>query len=235
MSLTVDYISINISQAIVTLNATNILDACYDNPTYPNAYCDKVSRGPTGQITLVQTGYSNAGFENFNGITSEYDWSFDLPSHDNPHGFGTIDLRLNYFFQNHLSQAVGAEDVTVLPGSIGNSKHKGTVSINWAKDRLFALWQTRVVGRAIWDNALPSTNSQIQGVGTWWVHNLTLGYNPGSHFKVQLVVDNVFDRQAPFPVPAFPADSTLAIPSGVETYFSGILGRYFVGTLEYQF
>jgi outer membrane receptor protein involved in Fe transport len=235
LSWTVDWVSIDIEQAIVTLGPTNVLDACYDSPTYPNAFCSRVTRAPDGQITLVQTGYANAGYENFNGLTSEFDWSTDVPFARTPGGLGTLDFRLNYFFENHLSQKVGSSDVVVLPGSIGNSKHRGTVNISWTKDPVFALWQARYVGRAVWDNSLPANNTQITGVNSWWVNNLTLGYQAGRNLRLQLVVDNVFNKEAPFPLPAAPQDSTLGIPNGIETYFSGIMGRYFVGTVSYQF
>ena len=234
LSLTVDYVKINITQAIVSLNPTNVLDACYDSPTYPNTYCNDVARSADGQITLVKTGYANAGFENFNGITSEFDWSFDLPFAHNPGGWGTVDARLNYFFENQLNQAVGTEDVTVLAGSLGNSRHRATLDLNWQRSGLYALWQTRFTGHAVWDNSLAATNTQQQGVGNWWVHNFTVGYHLDKKLKLQLIVDNVFDKQAPLPLPASPPNSTLAIPNALETYYSGIIGRYFIASVEYK-
>jgi len=234
LSLTVDYVKINITQAIVSLNPTNVLDACYDSPTYPNTYCNDVARSADGQITLVKTGYANAGFENFNGITSEFDWSFDLPFAHNPGGWGTVDARLNYFFENQLNQAVGTEDVTVLAGSLGNSRHRATLDLNWQRSGLYALWQTRFTGHAVWDNSLAANNTQQQGVGNWWIHNFTVGYHLDKKLKLQLIVDNVFDKQAPLPLPASPPNSTLAIPNALETYYSGIIGRYFIASVEYK-
>jgi iron complex outermembrane recepter protein len=234
LSLTVDYVNISITQAIVSLNPTNVLDACYDSPTYPNTYCNDVSRGAGGQITLVKSGYANAGFEDFNGITSELDWSFDVPFARTAGGLGVVDARLNYFFENKLNQAVGAEDVTVLAGSLGNSRHRATLDLDWHRSALYALWQTRFTGHAVWDNSLPSTNTQQQGVGNWWIQNFTVGYNVEKNLKVQLVVDNVFNKQAPFPLPASPPNSTLNIPNAIETYYSGILGRYFIASVNYK-
>lgn len=231
VSLTVDYVKISISDAIVSLNPTNVLDACYDSPTYPNAYCNDVTRSANGQVTLVKTGYANAGFENFNGITSELDWSFDVPFAKT---LGTIDTRLNYFFENQLNTAIGTEDVTALAGSIGNSRHRATLDIDWHRSDLYALWQTRFTSRAVWDNSLASTNTQQQGVGSWWVHNFTVGYHLDKSLKLQLVVDNVFDKRAPFPLPASPPDSTLLITNAIETYYSGILGRYLIASVEYK-
>ena len=230
MTLSIDYISIDIEDAITDLTATNVLDACYDNPTYPNAECSKISRSADGQITLVQTGYANEGFENFNGITLQWDYAFDLPR-----GLGQLDIALNDFYENHLSQAVGVEDVTVLPGTIGNSRHRGNIDFTWNKDIFFALWQTRYVSRAVYDNALPATNSYYNGVGTWFVSNLTLGVTPIKNLKIQLVVDNVFDRQAPYPFPAVPPNSQFSGNTGLPTYYEGILGRYFVLSANYKF
>jgi iron complex outermembrane recepter protein len=235
MSLTVDYISIDIENAITDLTATNVLDACYDNPSYPNAECSKVTRSSNGQITLVQTGFANEGFENFNGVTLQFDYSFDVPAPTQGE-FGQLDFQLNHFFENHLSQAVGAEDVTVLAGSIGNSKQRGTIDLTWSKNSWFALWQTRYVGPAVWDNALPALNTPVQGVGWWFVNNLTVGTMPIPNLKVQLVVDNVFDRQAPYPFPTVPPNSEFAgLNTGLPTYFSGVLGRYFVLSANYKF
>jgi iron complex outermembrane recepter protein len=235
MTLSIDYISIDIENAITDLSATNVLDACYDNPTYPNADCDKVSRTATGpnagQITLVQTGYANEGFENFNGITLQWDYAFDLPR-----GLGGFDIAVNDFFENHLSQAVGVEDVTVLPGSIGNSRHRGNVDFTWTRNQIYALWQTRYVSRAVYDNALPSTNSFFNGVGTWFVNNLTVGVTPMDNLRIQLVVDNIFDKQAPYPFPAVPPNSEFAgLNTGLPTYYEGLLGRYFVLSANYKF
>jgi outer membrane receptor protein involved in Fe transport len=149
--------------------------------------------------------------------------------------FGTMDVRFNEFFMNHNKQSVGESDVLNFPGEIGFSKHKAVLDLTWSKDQFLALWQTRFVGKAVFDNALAGSNtSQIQGVGNWWVNDLTLGYAPIPNLKLQLVVDNVFDRQAPYPLPAVPPTSNDPQGSGTQTYFSGILGRNFVLSVNYK-
>lgn len=227
-SLTVDWVSINIEQAIVSFNATNVLDACYDSPSYPSAYCSKITRAPDGQITLVQTGYTNAGFENFDGLQTELDYGFDLPA-----ALGSMGVHINYFLLNQLYQAVGEADVTNFAGQIGNSKNKATVAINWQKGAFDALWQTRFIGHAVYDNSLTQAETQVLGVGDWFVSNLTAGFEPDAHFRVQLVVDNVFNREAPYPLPAVPQNSSGS--DGIQTYFSGVLGRYWTLSARYKF
>jgi hypothetical protein len=102
----------------VSFNPTDVLDTCYDSPNYPNADCSKVTRSSIGQITLIQSGYTNAGYEDFDGLQSELDWTFDVPLAANPGGLGSMSLRLNCFLESHLNEAVGPEDVTAYAGQI---------------------------------------------------------------------------------------------------------------------
>ena len=37
------------------------------------------------------------------------------------------------------------------------------------------------------------------GSGPWWLINSTVGYDVSKNFKVRLIVDNVFNKQPPFP------------------------------------
>lgn len=238
MSLSVDYVRINISQAIVSLNPTNVLDECYDAPNYPTAACGAITRSAdpktAGDLTLVKAGFDNVGFYNFNGVTTQFDYGFDVPFARTPRGLGTLELKINHFFSNRLDQAVGGTAPTRFAGTLDHSKHTGTIDLNWSRNKVYALWRTIVVGRAQFDPTQAPTNSQIQGVGTWWVHNLTLGYGSDTGFKAQLVVNNLFDRQPPYPLPAIPGDINL-YSNGQSTYFSGIVGRYFIAQVGYRF
>jgi iron complex outermembrane recepter protein len=233
MSLTVDYISIDIKDAIHFLDADKGLDSCYDNPVFPNPACNNITRAPDGQITFIKTEFANFGFLDFHGVLSEFDYSFDVPYAPVPGSFGALDIRINHMFDNLNTISLGASSEAIVgQGTLGLSKHNASIAINWSKDKLYALWQTRYVGRALFANELPVNFSQPSGVGQWWIHNLTVGYAPTSRANLQLVVDNVFDRQPPSPLPAIPP-----VPfgfSGFQTYFSGVMGRYFLLSASYK-
>lgn len=51
------------------------------------------------------------------------------------------------------------------------------------------------------------------------MNDLTLGYAPIPNLKLQMVIDNVFNRQEPFPLPATPSTSNNG--NATSTYFSG--------------
>ena len=234
MTLSIDYISIDIESVITSLSATDVLNACYDSSTFPNADCAKVSRTPSGpnqgQITLVQTGYANEGFQKFNGVQTN--WVYGLDLGEGAH-YGTLDFSLNEFFTNHNTQSIGENDQLVFPGEIGFSKHRAVFNTQWSKGPLFALWSVNYTGKAVFDNQQADNVSQFSGVSAWWVNNLTVGYAPIDNLILQLVVDNIFDKQQPYPLPNVPPTSNNG--SGTGTYFSGIMGRYFVLSASYKF
>jgi iron complex outermembrane recepter protein len=236
MTLSIDYISIDIENVIASVGATDVLDACYDNPTFPNADCSRVTRTPSGpnqgQITLVQTGYANEGSQKFNGVQTN--WVYGVDVGEGAH-YGTLDFSLNEFFTNHNTQTVGETDQLVFPGEIGYSKHRAVFNTQWSKGPLFALWSVNYTGKAVYDNQQANNVSQFLGVSAWWVNNLTVGYAPIDNLKLQLVVDNIFDKQQPYPLPSVPPTSNNANGSGAGTYFSGIMGRYFVLSASYKF
>jgi iron complex outermembrane receptor protein len=230
MSLTVDYVSIDIKDVIFLQSATNVLLQCYDSPSFPNAACADFTRDSTGQLTLVKTTFANENSSSFNGVMTEFDYSFDLGFGDRPRNLGSLDVRLNHFFENRLEVTVNDSESDVFQGTLGNSKHKAAIDLTWSKDQIFALWHARYAGHAIFSNSLPPGYTQVTGVGGWWMNDLTLGLTPIPNLRLQLVVDNVFDKQPPQPLPAAPPMGG----NGYATYFSGLLGRYFVLSLNYR-
>jgi outer membrane receptor protein involved in Fe transport len=58
-----------------------------------------------------------------------------------------------------------------------------------------------------------------------------VGYELGRQLKAQLNVDNVFNRQPPYPLPVVPPNFT---GGGLGRYFSGAMGRYFILSAAYR-
>ena len=224
LSLQVDYVGIDLKQAIQELNSTQVLEACYDASSYANGYCSRVMRGVGGQLQQVIAGYFNEGHLTFNGVTTELGYEFPVPFAPVAGQYGTLNLRLDYFFNNHNSLNLGENDYGQLPGSVDNSRHQANASIRWTKEPVFAFWETQFVEHAAFDQGLPSNFADYPGVGDWFVHNLTLGYSPDRHFHLQLMIQNVFDRQPPVPLPIAPP--TFFNFNGAR-YFSGLMGRHF--------
>jgi iron complex outermembrane receptor protein len=225
MTLAVDYVSVNIEDVIGYQDATSIFLECYDNPSFPNVDCARITRNASGQVTLVKTGFESRGFSTFNGITTEFNYTVGAGN------WGTLDVRLNHFFQNHNSVSSAAENTIDFNEIIGYSKHKASIDLTWNKNRISALWHARYTGHSLFGNSLPANYSQITGLAGWWVNDLTVGVTPIGNLKLQLVIDNVFDKQVPHP---FPASPPVNVGGGLSTYFSGLMGRYFVLSVNYR-
>jgi len=225
----VDWISIDLTDAIVSLTAEDTLNACYDSPnTGASPQCAAIDRDATGQVVFVRTGFANAGSKKFQGYTSQLAYDFDLPgmfgreSGSNGH----LALQLNYFRLKQLVTRVGLGDVNNEAGEIGNSKDQATLDLNYRLGGFSMLWEAQFYGAAKWDvDEAPGTRD-IEGVGNWWLFNSSVGYEITKHLAMRLAVDNVFDKAAPFPVPA---------DGGTVTYFSGIFGRNYQLTANYRF
>jgi iron complex outermembrane recepter protein len=228
LNVTFDYINIRVTNAIETLTLQDILDACYDATDYPNnGECHSFTRNSAGQITNFHAGYVNAGLLWFTGVQAGIDYTFELPR-----ALGSIQTRLHYLDTERLLQVIGTASPVSLAGNIGTSKGKGSVDIAYSNQGFFWDWQGIFVGPALFNNQNPTDQQNYLGVGAWWDINSTIGYQVSKSFKVQLVVNNVFDKQPPYPALAGTGGNFVLATS---QYFAGILGRSFLLSGDVKF
>ncbi len=214
-TLAVDYVDIRLKNAIQSLDATQTLQACYDDPGFPTAICDQITRDDDGQVTFIQTGFANAASRDFRGVVAELAWRLDTPFLGED---SSINLGLNYLYNDKLEFRVGQGDLTTLRRSIGYAKHQGTANVTFDTDNFSWLVQAQYIGPALFDPDEEATNRDIRGVDDVTFINTTFSFDVGERFELRFIVDNVFDTKPPFPAPG---------GGGRVTYFDGILGRFF--------
>lgn len=222
LNITVDWIRIEIDNAIVGLTAQQVLEACFDSASPPSqtALCGSVDRDPDGQVSFVRTSTQNAAFIKFKGVQTQIDYSLDLER------FGAVGIQLQYFNLHELTTRVGSGDVDHQAGELGFSKHQAVLDLSYRfKDLSWSL-QTQYFGKADFDvDELPNSRD-VKGVNNYYLFNTSLGYRVNNSWSARLVVDNLLDREAPFPAPA---------DGGTITYFKGLLGRNFALSALYKF
>jgi iron complex outermembrane recepter protein len=108
---------------------------------------------------------------------------------------------------------------------------KGTVDLLYTKGPFSWDWQGIFVDSARFENNDTPTSKNILGVNPWWLINSTIGYDVSKTFKVRLIVDNVFDKQPPFPALA----GTGNFVNATSLYFSGIIGRTYLLSANLHF
>jgi iron complex outermembrane recepter protein len=229
LNITVDYIDIQLKEAISTLTLVDNLDACYDSSSYPNAAaCSTFTRDPvTHQITNFHAGFVNAGLLEFTGIQAGLDYNFTLPA-----SLGMMEVRAQYLDTQRLESQIGAASANSLAGLIGTSKARGNIDILYGYKNFSWDWQGIYIGRANFSNQNLPTTQNYWGVPAWWIVNSTIGLQVTPAFKVRLIVDNVANSGPPYPALAATGGN---FANATSVYFSGILGRAFQLVADYKF
>ena len=229
LNLTADYIDINLTNAISSLSLTNIMDSCYDASTYPNnQYCTLFQRDPaTHQVVNFQQGYVNAGNLHFTGIQLGADYHFTLPAN-----LGDIAMRAQYLDTQRLSVQIGSVPVRETAGEIGTNKGRGSVDVLYHKGGFAWDWQGLYTGSANFSNQYAADYQDYMTVHPWWVINSTISYELPHDITARLIIDNVFNKLPPFPAIAGSGGN---YSTGVSQYFTGLMGRYFMVSLNAHF
>jgi iron complex outermembrane recepter protein len=229
LHISVDYVDISLKEAIASLTLANNLAACYDSSDYPNApSCSTFTRDPaTGNVNSYHVGYINAGLLEFTGIQAALDYSFSLPGN-----WGNVLTTVAYLDSQRLTSIVGSASPTYLAGQIGLSKSKGNIDLLYSNRGFSWDWQGVFIGPAVFSNSNLPTSIDYYGVGAWWLINSTIGMHFTPQLSAQLIVNNVFNKEPPFPAVA---GGGVGYLSGTSTYFSGVLGRSFTLGLDYKF
>jgi outer membrane receptor protein involved in Fe transport len=228
LNISVDYIDIALKSAIESLTLTNNLDACYDDANFPNnPSCTAFTRNAAGQITNFHSGYVNAGLLEFTGIQAALDYTFDLPW-----ALGSLQTSAHYLDTQRLKSQIATAAPLDISGQIGYSKSKGSIDLLYTNKGFSWDWQGIFIGPAQFSNQNTPTSQDILGVGSWWLINSTIGMKFNPQFQARLIVDNVFNKQPPFPALAGTGGNFV---NATSVYFSGVLGRSLLLEADYKF
>ena len=228
LNISVDYIDISLKSAIQSLTLVDNMDACYDSPDFPNnPSCNAFARNAAGQVTNFHSGFVNAGLLEFTGIQAALDYTFQLPW-----DLGTMQTSAHYLDTQRLKSQIATAAPNDISGQIGYSKSKGSIDLLYANKGFSWDWQGIFTGPANFNNQNTPTSLDILGVGSWWLINSTVGMKFTPALQARFIVDNVFNKQPPFPAIAGTGGN---FANATSVYFSGILGRTLQLQVDYKF
>ena len=231
LNIAMDYISIKMSNAIEQLNLSDILEACYDSPAYPNVpECNDFTRNSQGQITDFHDGFVNAGLLTFQGDTITLNYQTELPWK-----LGRMSFTGNYLDTKTLKLQIGASVPLNEAGELENTsnvlapKTRMSFSANYVKGSFNWYWQAQYTSGMNFSNLNTATSQNILTVGHWWLINSSVGYYVTDRINLRLVVNNVFNKQPPF---AALAGASGNFTASTSYYFAGIIGRTYQLTVD---
>lgn len=234
LSLSGDWIDIKMSNAIAQLNLTDLMDECYDSTDFPNnPACSHFTRNAvTHQVTGYSDGFINAGLLHFQGFTAGLQEAFDLPAQ-----LGTMQFRAYYLDTKTLLLRVGSaapiNEADTLNQLVAAPKSKAVFDLNYMKGPFAWYWQAQYYSMMDFDNQNTPTSQNIQSVPGWWLINSTLSLDVTKSLSLRLIVDNVFDKEPPYPALAAGTGGNFA--SATSLYFAGIIGRTYLLSADYRF
>jgi outer membrane receptor protein involved in Fe transport len=219
-SLSVDYYSINISDAIVQVGAADTLQRCNNGD---QLFCSRLEfNGPIGNLGFPTLSQINVVPDNIASLkTSGLDYQLDWTV---PALGGDINLRLlgNYIFELrqqqlgatfNLAGAIGADNL----GGTGFPRARFTFSTTWNKDDLSLTAQARFIGAAKLNSAWGPKDVDSNRVPAIAYVDLRGSWRLNEQFQFFATIDNLLNKAPPI-VPASQAQGQSAF------YFTGING-----------
>ncbi len=227
LTLSADYYAIRIEDAIAAVTAQDIVNTCYDLPTFPNAFCAQFERNTTigsptffGFRTLRQT-QINFGRIETSGVDFSANYQFDWRGNGFAIGFtGNWVEKLNRFFDPVRRDFVN-------PGLLETSapRWSGLGNVAWSRGALTLGYRLQWIGRQAIASAI-----QIERLDTefgpaglaphTFIHDVWLAFEAGDDITVRAGVNNLMDQEPYIASRAYPV-------SGVGRFvFVGATARF---------
>lgn len=156
LTLSADYINIEITNAITTFTLTQIMEACYDSTNYPNNFCGAFTRLPNGQLPSLNAftaGYVNAASRQFDSVEiaaryqTELNDVFFLNQFETD--LGTFDGTVRiYNVQTNSTSSTGF-DYNDTVGQRSNPNWRGDVRAQWYRGPVTAFVDVEYTGSGL--------------------------------------------------------------------------------------
>jgi len=233
LSLSVDYYSIDIKDAIGTIDASTVLDKCYNGDANSAYYCSLFSRNSsTGEIdTLTLTNLNLARYKT-TGVDFQADWAFGLGAVGLDDKYGSLKFNLvGNYLDSFKVQSLAGEEFQELKGTIGNTsissvavshpEWKFAASASWVLGPVDLGVRWRHIGDMV-DAA--DASEKIDAVdyldlnGSWQINDT---------YSVRGGVTNLTDKQPPY--------FTSYVQANTDPSTYDVLGRRFYVAIKAKF
>ena len=211
LQIAIDYVDIDLTDAIQTFTLTQVMESCYDQDSFPNDFCNQFVRQADGQLPptdAFEVGYVNAGLRILKAWTAEAQYSVDL--------FGGNLLTQLYMY-------IPREDIVQVQESIDDSKGEPDVpdlqaqlGLTYSRGDWLGYLLTSYRSSATIDNDDVETSRDILELDSYWEFDAMVSWQMTQTIRLQANIYNIFDER---PEPA-------AIASGWDPVYNN-MGRYY--------
>ncbi len=233
-SLSVDWYDIEINDAIAAVGVQQLVNACYDAATFPNQFCEQVTRDrdPSSPTFLGFNSFVSSQLNFASIVTQGIDYTAryrfelgDLAEGLAPYGSLTFGITGNWV--RKLERFEDPTDDSIINDRLyedGQPRNAFSTFARWRWDNLTLNWQARYWGKFLeFSPRLDNTNiDNVENAwaGDMWRHDFTAAYTWQGQYRIVAGVNNVFDKT--------PVSTSRFYPVGIvgREYFVGLSARF---------
>ena len=194
LSLSIDYWDIEITDAIGSFGASDIIKKCVDSPSLANNFCPMITRDGQLSIERINVSRINVGRLNASGIDFGGAYGFDIAG-------GDLSINLNGSFLMEHEELIDGSDPTTLfinRNDPNNPKLRSNLNLTYQQGPLSLGLNTRYIGSTIYDpNALTDETSDKPLVPSRVYNDLIIGYEFENELRITGTITNIGDVNPP--------------------------------------
>lgn len=244
LQLSVDYYNIKITNAVGSLQLTDILPRCFNsdgvsNPGYSvnNAYCQRIGRDPlTGDIVGGQQGRFNFGAYAVNGVDAQLSWRFGLDALGASPNAGkvSVDTVISYLANYKVAGLLGSPTLNYagsvgfgdVGGDISHPRWKANTGVTYSNGPFGATVRWRYIGAMKHADLVANPAATTPGVSAFSYFDLDAHYNFNQKLTFGVGVTNLADKGPPF-VSGAPLTTDAAAYDVVgRTWFASVKAKF---------
>ncbi|HVJ62977.1 MAG TPA: TonB-dependent receptor [Tahibacter sp.] len=199
LTLTLDYFSVKIDNAIQRIDGSTKLSVCYNTPGLANAFCGAqhfTRNALTGEIEFLSSQPLNTASERMSGI--DLGFLYELTSSDD--WKATLTWDVSYLKNYDVRPFAGADEIGYagkITGGRGSFAHwRSLAALTALRGAWSGTYSVQYIGSADDINALPGDiGERAPGLA---YHNAQVKYAVNDALDIAVGVDNLFDKKAPF-------------------------------------
>lgn len=206
LTVSADYYSIRIENAIAAVDAQDIVNTCYDNATFPNPFCGQFTRSSTSfGFTFLNETQINFGRIETSGIDATIDYRFSL-------GKSNFGINIAGNWTEKLNRFFDPVDTTLVnPGLLetGAPEWSGVGTFTYNRAAFTLNYSLQYIGKQAAASAI-----QIERIATefgdagfapeYWVHNLAATLEVQKNFSLTAGVNNLTNKKPYLASSAYP-------------------------------
>jgi len=221
-SVSGDYYSIRIEDAIQAVPAQNIVNACYDLPTFPNDFCGLFTRSPANRgFTFLQQTQINFAKLETSGVDFQVNYAFNFGENNfNLQVVGNWTEKLDRFFDpvrtdfvNPGLNELGAPEWSGF-GSV--TYNRGPFTINYGVQYI----KSTAAASTIEIERIDSEFGPAGFAPDYWIHNIAFTLDATDEITFYGGINNLTDEEPYLSSSAYPV-------SGMgQNFFIGVTARF---------